>query len=99
MSRYFLIEEIQAENELVETLVDQRVLHLMRRGYSDQLSPGMRFNLYALDYGTFVNFENGLVQPKSTRDHDYATIAGGVCCNPFGDDRVVPRVVVDLSTM
>src|SRR6202050_3522378 len=99
MSRYFLVDELQAESEMVGTLVDQRVLHLLRRGYMDHSSPGGRFNLYALDYGTFVRFGQGVIKPMGPADEGYQELMSNNPCILFGDDRIVPRVVVDLESM
>lgn len=63
--RGFMLEQsIDAEDgALVEKLYDARVLHLVRRGYSGRDEPGVRFNVYVLDYGCYVDLMNTQREP------------------------------------
>lgn len=97
-SCYFLLPEADSTEEVFQTLVDHRVLHLLRRGYTDHLAVGKRFNVYALDYGTFVPYKRSAavpymhpvyLGPSPAPSEEY--------CLPFGDGRGVRRFIVKLG--
>ncbi|HEY8202407.1 MAG TPA: hypothetical protein VII47_13765 [Actinomycetota bacterium] len=51
-----LLQEKEAENHsLIQALYDARVLHVLRRGVATRDRPGIRFDVYALDYGCYVD--------------------------------------------
>lgn len=54
-ARSFLLPRELGDHPVVQKLFDLRVLHLVRRGYADKDRPGVRYNIYSLDYGTFVD--------------------------------------------
>ncbi len=53
--RSFLLPKELASHPLIQRLFDLRVLHLVQRGYADKDRPGVRYNIYTLDYGTYVD--------------------------------------------
>ena len=53
--RYFLIEQEVASHEKIQSLYELRVLHLIRRGISNPVAPGVRYDLFTLDYGTYAD--------------------------------------------
>lgn len=54
-ARSFLLPRELGDDPIVQKLFDLRVLHLVRRGYADKDKPGVRYNIYSLDYGTYVD--------------------------------------------
>ena len=50
-ARSFLLPRELAAHPLIQRLFDLRVLHLVQRGYADKDRPGVRYNIYTLDYG------------------------------------------------
>ena len=52
------------KNELIQKLIDARVLHLVRKGYADKDNPGVRYSIYTLDYGTYVDLIGTSGQPE-----------------------------------
>jgi hypothetical protein len=42
-------------DELIDALYDARVLHLLKRGVSTHDQPGIRYDVYKLDYGCYVD--------------------------------------------
>jgi len=50
-ARSFLLPHELAAHPLIQRLFDLRVLHLVQRGYADKDRPGVRYNIYTLDYG------------------------------------------------
>lgn len=54
-ARAFLVNEHHANDPLLLSLFDARVLHVVRRGYSAQDQPGERFDVWVIDYGAYVD--------------------------------------------
>jgi hypothetical protein len=87
-----LIPRELEKNHTIQALFDARVLHLMRRGYADKENPGVRFSIYTLDYGTYVDLLNTSnapaveLQDKPSEDSDFVV--------PFDDKRSIRRIVL-----
>lgn len=52
-SVHFLIPDKHAKNKHIQNLVDFRVIHLRRSGYSHQDHSGISYNVYSIDYGCY----------------------------------------------
>lgn len=50
-ARSFLLPRELGDHPIIQRLFDLRVLHLVLRGYADKDKPGIRYNIYSLDYG------------------------------------------------
>ncbi|TDL30696.1 hypothetical protein E2R51_17060 [Jeotgalibacillus sp. S-D1] len=50
-----LISQKYFSNKYLQTLVDLRVIHLRKRGYSHQDIKGEVYDVYSIDYGCFTN--------------------------------------------
>ena len=48
---------------MIQRLFDARVIHFVKRGYADKDNPGVRYNIYTLDYGTYVDLLKQLKNP------------------------------------
>lgn len=57
-ARSFLISRELERHENIQKLFDARVIHFIKRGYADKDNPGVRYNVYSLDYGTYVDLIN-----------------------------------------
>ncbi len=82
----------------MQQLFDLRVLHLVQRGYADKDKPGVRYNIYALDYGTYVDLMNttrrpelGFEQNEKIDDRDYIV--------PFDDKRSIRRIILSKGIL
>ncbi|MGI8425937.1 MAG: hypothetical protein ACR2M4_04930 [Actinomycetota bacterium] len=53
-ARAFLLRS-DAADELIEALYDARVLHVLKRSVSTHDQPGVRFDVYKMDYGCYVD--------------------------------------------
>jgi hypothetical protein len=53
-ARAFLLRSDSAD-ELIEALYDARVLHLLKRSVSTHDQPGVRYDVYKIDYGCYVD--------------------------------------------
>jgi hypothetical protein len=92
-ARSFLLPRELRSNSIIQQLFDLRVLHLVQRGYADKDKPGVRYDIYALDYGTYVDLMNtsrkpdlGFEVPSEDDHQDYVV--------PFDDKRSIRRIIL-----
>ncbi|WP_367849279.1 hypothetical protein [Rhodoferax sp. WC2427] len=52
-SSHFMLSEKHSSNPHILSLIDFRVLHLRKKGYSHRDIPGETFNVYSIDYGCY----------------------------------------------
>jgi energy-coupling factor transporter ATP-binding protein EcfA2 len=52
-SSHFMLGEKHSSNPHILSLIDFRVLHLRKKGYSHRDIPGETFNVYSIDYGCY----------------------------------------------
>jgi hypothetical protein len=92
-ARSFLLPRELAANRVIQRLFDLRILHLVQRGYADKDRPGVRYNIYTLDYGTYVDLMN------TTRKPDLGFEAVEVADQseyvvPFDDKHSIRRIIL-----
>jgi hypothetical protein len=91
-ARSFLIPRELEKHPVIQQLFDCRVLHLVQRGYADKDNPGRRYNIYTLDYGTYVDLINTSKQPEldmpELKNNDAERVV------PFDDKRSIRRIVL-----
>jgi len=80
--RTFMLDRRYESNEVLNSLVDFRLLHLIHRNVLDTESPTRRYNLYTLDYGLYVDLHDAKYQLKAE----------------FGKERKSASDVVPLDT-
>ncbi|WP_288392539.1 hypothetical protein [uncultured Herbaspirillum sp.] len=85
------------KNSLIDFLYDERVLHVLRKGISAKDSPGKRFNVYAIDYGCYVDLINTARGPRGLLDLGDAQSADFSWTVPKTDFRSIRRCVLDLE--
>ena len=98
-ARAFLLE-VGVKDELIDFLYDARALHVIRQGVSSQDHAGRRFNVYALDYGCYVDLINTSRAPKGLffAEIDLTEEGTEVFVNvPHTDLRSIRRAILDLS--
>lgn len=92
-ARCFLLAQQLEKHPVIRRLFDLRLLHLVRRGAIDERNPAVRYNIYALDYGTYVDLFNTKHQP----DMGFKKISEEVPENffvPFDDKRAIKKIVL-----
>lgn len=62
--RRFGINTDLAAHPVIQELLAARVIHLLERGHVTSLNPGVRYNVYNLDYGTYVRFIDTQHEPR-----------------------------------
>lgn len=93
-ARSFLLPRELSTHRLIQRLFDLRVLHLVQRGYADKDKPGVRYNIYTLDYGTYVDLMNTIRRPEigfvavEPADDPSEYIV------PFDDKRSIRRIIL-----
>lgn len=98
--RTFLLKKEYERDEMIRSLFDFRLLHLVHRGHSDECDPGVRYNIYAIDYGAYVDLLNTPRAPE--RDllvRDAQRVGGDEVVVPFNDRRAMRRVVLSPAVL
>ena len=90
-ARSFLLPRTLERHPVVQRLFDARVLHHMQRGYADKDNPGLRYNIYTLDYGTYVDLMGTSKQP--TLDFLEPDSEPNLIV-PFDDKRSIRRIIL-----
>lgn len=62
-SRAFLLSS-EEQFDTIEYLFDNRIIHLIKQNISSNDTPGERFNVFAIDYGTYVHLINTTQEPR-----------------------------------
>lgn len=66
-TKAFLLES-GTRDPLIDFLYDERVIHVLRKGMSAKDEPGMRFNVYGIDYGCYVDLIATAKAPRGLLD-------------------------------
>jgi hypothetical protein len=94
-ARAFLLG-INANNLEIEFLFDERLIHIARRSYSAQDEPGVRYRVWKVDFGCYVDLINTARNPEGLGDG--VRLADGGDIEVPGDDyRTVRRAILDLN--
>jgi hypothetical protein len=81
-------------DELIDYLYDARILHLLKQGISAANVPGKRFNLYAIDYGCYVDLMSTKSAPRGLLI-DESNMS--FCDVPRNDYRSIRSSILDLD--
>ena len=100
-ARAFLLAQEDTSNALVQRLVDDRILHVIKRGYSAKSQAGSRFDVLQIDYGCYVHLLTTSAPPQlmlGTGVEDDTILASmyGQDDVPEDDYRAIRRAVLDL---
>ena len=96
-ARAFLLQQGDSGHELVSALYDARVLHVIRRGVAAQDRAGVRFDVYAIDYGCYVELINTARAPEGLYEADTDDAEGAWVEVPVGDYRSIRRAILQLG--
>lgn len=94
-TKMFMLSREHSNHPMILSLFDLRLLHLLERGYSDKENPGLRYNIYALDYGTYVDLKRTKVEPDGVLFE--AEDGGDERLVPLADKRSIRRVILQPS--
>lgn len=93
-ARSFLIPRELEKHEKIQRLFDARVIHFITRGYADKDNPGLRYDVFGLDYGTYVDLLTTNKKPElnfvdiDEREDEAEFIV------PFDDKRSIRRIIL-----
>jgi hypothetical protein len=94
-ARAFLLEA-NTSDELMNTLYDSRVVHILKRGISTNDQPGIRYDVYKLDYGCYVDLLNTTKAPQGLLPLDGEDASDFVEVPP-DDYRSIRRAILKLD--
>lgn len=94
-AKAFLLRSDQ-KHPLIELLFDARVLHIVKKGVSSNETPGVRYDVYSIDYGCYVDLMNTVKAPKGLFEAEGDSSAGFVEV-PSTDYRSIRRAILDLE--
>jgi hypothetical protein len=96
-SRVFLVSSARERNVFIERLLDLRILHLLRRGYAEPQRPGIRYSVFTLDYGTYVEMADSVRRPSGFMRKQKRLLVDNMVVPFEDDDRYVSKVVIGES--
>lgn len=96
-ARAFLVAQHDSRAPLLQALFDARVLHLYRRGYSGQDTPGTRYDVWIIDYGAYIDLISTRHAPLGLLPTGAGDTEGHVEV-PALDLRAIRRAILDLDT-
>ncbi len=79
-------------NDQIDTLFDARILHILKRGTSSRDEPGVRYDVYKIDYGCYVELINTSKSPQGL----YQDEEGEYVDIPKDDHRSIRRAVLRI---
>ena len=95
-ARAFLLS-VDESDSAIEFLFDERMLHIARRSYSAKDQPGVRYRVWKVDYGCYVDLINTVKNPTGFLfAGSEATDAGDIEV-PEDDYRAVRRAILDIE--
>ena len=97
-ARAFLLRT-DVRDSLIEALFDGRVLHILKKNISTHDEPGIRYNVYKLDYGCYVDLINTARATKGLLPLDQEDGKGEVQYIevPPDDYRAIRRAILRLE--
>lgn len=54
-TKQFILPSNESGSKEIQQLVDLRLLHLLKQGWSSKGTPGKRFDVFSIDYGAFIS--------------------------------------------
>jgi hypothetical protein len=85
------------QHPLIRSLYDQRILHVVRKSVAARDRPGVRFNVYAIDYGCYVDLMTTARAPRGLlpiQDEDGQVSYVDV---PSEDYRSIRRAILNIA--
>jgi hypothetical protein len=101
-ARSFLLPRDLERHPAIQSLFDARVIHHLQRGYADKDNPGVRYNIYTIDYGTYVDLIGTSKQPQLNlfdSDESGSGDIKGELVVPFDDKRSIRRIILSESIL
>lgn len=91
-SRAFLLQRTISA-DLIDKLFDARVLHLLKRNISAHDKPGVRYDVYKIDFGCYVDLLSTAKSPLGL----FETDSGSYVDVPPDDYRAIRRAILNID--
>jgi len=103
-ARTFLVESTKAEHPRLVRLLNERVLHRLSGTYHHPDRPGIRHDLFTVDYGAFVRLRGTINEIREEvfwemDDPDRLTPSDRNLMVPVDDKRSIRRITFDPDTV
>lgn len=103
-SRTFVVEATKTEHPRLLRLLNERILHRLNGTYSHQDRPGVRHEIYTVDYGAYVRYRQtqNAVKEKTfwdLHDCDELTEEETKSLVPVDDKRSIRRIIFDPENL
>jgi hypothetical protein len=95
-AKAFMVKS-DVRNEILERLFDERILHIAKKSYSTKQEPGIRYKVWKLDYGCYVDLINTSRAPTGFLFEGIDVDQGEGISVPEDDFRAIRRAVLDLD--
>lgn len=93
-ARAFLLRS-DANSDIIDSLYDSRVLHILKKGISSHDEPGVRYDVYKIDFGCYVNLLGRSNAPVGLLPADDEQ--SGYIEVPPDDYRSIRRAILNLE--
>jgi hypothetical protein len=99
-SRTFMVESSKASHRDLTRLLNERLLHRIPGYYSHPDRPGVRYEIFTIDYGAYVRFKGTVNEPHElviaqTKDLPRLTGREREYMVPLDDKRSIRRIIFD----
>lgn len=95
-ARAFMLRSNE-DDKIIDYLFDARILHLIKQNVSSRDTPGVRYNVYSIDYGCYVDLINTTRAPKGLFEDELDNDNIEFIEVPKDDYRSIRRAILDLS--
>ena len=95
-ARAFLLRN-DTEYELIDYLYDSRILHVIKQDISSRDVPGMKYNVYSIDYGCYVELINTTRSPLGLFEEEIEEGKCEYCQVPRDDYRSIRRAILNMD--
>ena len=95
-ARAFLLRSGE-RHPLIDALFDARVLHVVKHGIAAHDQPGVRYDVYKIDYGCYVDLLATQKAPAGLLALDDPDDSAGYVDVPPDDYRAIRRAILDLN--
>lgn len=95
-ARAFMLKSNE-NDRLIDFLYDARILHIIKQNVSSKDTPGMRYNVYSIDYGCYVDLFNTTRAPKGLFEDEVCEDQTEFIDVPKDDYRSIRRAILNLK--
>ncbi|KEZ95870.1 hypothetical protein A11M_0118460 [Xanthomonas vasicola pv. vasculorum NCPPB 895] len=95
-ARAFLLPT-NTKHDLIDYLYDSRVIHVLKKGVSSNDTPGVRYNVYGVDYGCYVDLISTINAPQGLFPIDSEDGGVNYVDVPTTDYRSIRRAILNLQ--